>query len=636
MASRRTGTKKTKSTESSTRTKSSKGSKTKRSKTQKAKSAMPRRIFAQASPHSVGGMSMFECGHQINSETVANFSSESAVINRAVEKLQNAGFEILQVTDSTINIAGSQKTFEAAFNTKLMAEERVAIKELGKEEEATFIDCPSTDIPGLISVSGSTFSDVLEGVAIEEPRYFMAPSPYAPLKEYWHLRVPGDVSLGCNADRAHRGGITGKGIRVAMVDSGWYKHPFFVKRGYRAAPVVLGPGASNPLKDESGHGTGESANIFSNAPDVELLAVKINFVNSKGAFDAAVALNPDIITNSWGSSTNGPLSAANQALAASVAAAVASGMIVVFSAGNGHAGFPGQHPDVISAGGVFMHPDESLEASNYASGFLSKIYPNRRVPDVSGLVGMQPRAAYIMLPLEPGDDIDTGSAGGTHPNGDETASNDGWAAFSGTSAAAPQLAGVAALVKQACPKLNPAQVRNILMKTARDVTNGQCNRVSGTPVFPQGHQASPGPDLATGHGLVDAHKAVLRAKISCLPILPPRPPQPIAPIRPVRPIQPVVGPTPVRPIRPVVGPTPVRPIRPVVGPTPIRPISPVQPTIRPIITTPRAASEQEACHSEEHDQSHEEMHSSSFTPDDIEALQQMAQSGEIDLEDMNS
>src|SRR6185295_9743336 len=125
-----------------------------------------------------------------------------------------------------------------------------------------------------------------------------------------------------------------------------------------------------------------------------------------------------------------------------VAAAVAAGIIVVFSAGNGHAGFPGQHPDVISAGGVFMNKDESLRASDYASGFASKIYANRNCPDLCGLVGMKPKAAYIMLPLEPGDEIDVGNAGSTHPNGDETANNDGWAAFSGTSAAAPQLAGV--------------------------------------------------------------------------------------------------------------------------------------------------------------------------------------------------
>ena len=83
---------------------------------------------------------------------------------------------------------------------------------------------------------------------------------------------------------------------------------------------------------------------------------------------------------------------------------------------------------------------------------------------------MRPRAIYIMLPLEPGDSIDRGNSGGTHPNGDETANNDGWAAFSGTSAAAPQIAGVCALIKQACSRLTPAQVRDILKQTARDVT----------------------------------------------------------------------------------------------------------------------------------------------------------------------
>ena len=145
-------------------------------------------------------------------------------------------------------------------------------------------------------------ADLIEGVALEEPRYFMATSMFPPLKSYWHLDVPAGVSLGCNADKAHRGGITGKGIKVAMVDSGHFKHPFFTGRGYRVAPVTLGPAAANPLADESGHGTGESANIFAVAPDVDLLPVKINFVNSIGAFNAAVGLAPDIITCSWGSS----------------------------------------------------------------------------------------------------------------------------------------------------------------------------------------------------------------------------------------------------------------------------------------------------------------------------------------------
>jgi subtilisin family serine protease len=311
--------------------------------------------------------------------------------------------------------------------------------------------------------------------------------------------------------------------------------------------VVLGPAATEPLRDESGHGTGESANIFAVAPDIELLPVKMSFVNSTGAFNTAVGLNPAIITCSWGSSNQfGPLSAANQALAASVAAAVASGIIVIFSAGNGHWGFPGQHPDVISAGGVYMEPDGTLRASDYASGFMSNIYPNRRVPDLSGLVGMQPRAAYIVLPVEPGDEIDTGLAGGTHPNADETLPNDGWAAFSGTSAAAPQLAGATALIKQACPRLTPAEVRDVLMRTARDVSLGNCHPSTGA------NAATVGPDTATGNGLVDAQKAVLAAKVRCLgPIRPIIPIEPIRPpIEPIQPIQPIRPPRPIQPINP--------------------------------------------------------------------------------------
>jgi subtilisin family serine protease len=606
----------------------------------KTDSEIPKIIYANASPLSVGGVSMFEAGDQINADTVSNFESDDETIARAVSRLQEAGFDILQVSPLTINIAGSQATYERAFNTKLFAEEREVIKAGGKRDTATFIDCPETEMSGLVATKGSDLGDVIEGVAIEEPRYPMATSMFAPHKAYWHLDVPAGISLGCNADKAHRAGITGKGIKVAMVDSGWFKHPFFVNRGYRAAPVVLGPGAAFPLKDESGHGTGESANIFACAPDVELLPVKISFVNSLGAFNAAVGLNPHIITCSWGSDTgtSTTLSAANQALAAAIAQAVAAGITVIFSAGNGHVGFPGQHPDVISAGGVFMDVNESLRASNYASGFNSAIYSNRRVPDLSGLVGMKPKAAYIMLPVEPGDSIDStpwnapgGLQGGTHPNGDETANNDGWGAFSGTSAAAPQLAGVAALVKQACPRLTPKQIKDIMMRTARDVTTGNCNGTALTGAG--GINSVVGPDASTGNGLVDAHKAVLSAKVQCLgpivPIVAPiGPVEQFGPIQPPQPIKPTpIGPTPIRPRPITIRPEPIRP-RPI-KPKPIRPEPvgppPISPIVRPVpgtmaedatLTTGSTSSEGQATLSEEDVSSLQDLIASSdFEPD---------------------
>lgn len=594
----------------------------------KSKSAtpqLPARIFAQASPRSLGGVSLFDVQGQVNSGNVGNFHSDPEVIQRAVERLLDAGFEVLQVSEMTINIAGSAKTFEKAFKTTIAAQERPAVKELGRLTTATFIDCPDTQLSGLIPTAGTSMGDLLEGVAIEEPRYYMSPSMYAPLKSYWHLRVPADISLATNADKAHRTGITGKGVKVAMVDSGHYLHPFFTGRGYRVAPVTLGPGAANPLKDESGHGTGESANIFAVAPDAQLLPVKMNFANTVGAFNAAVGLGPDIITCSWGSSKQfGPLSASDQALAAAISAAVAADITVIFSAGNGHWGFPGQHPEVVSAGGTFMRIDESLQASDYASGFMSNIYPGRRVPDLSGLVGMQPKAIYIMLPVEPGDSIDStpwnagGLQGGTHPNGDETTNSDGWGAFSGTSAAAPQLAGAAALVKQACAALSPQRVRSILMSTARDVAAGNCNPATG------GNPAVPGPDTATGNGLVDAHKAVLTAKVQCLgPIRPITPRTPVTGITPITSITPVTS---ITPITPVTGITPPRPITPITRITPIRPITPTT-----AISPPGPSRIPEPIRPGSGESYYAAPPAPRLTEEDVEALEKLIQEGDLDL-----
>jgi subtilisin family serine protease len=467
--------------------------------------SLPEVVYAQASPRSQGGESLFEAGPAIAAGAVREYYAEQPVMEDAAASLDAAGFDVLQIAPTTINIAGPPQLYEDVFKTKLVTDERPVIKEGRRQDTATFIDSRDTDQRGLIDTSASDMSALVEGVAIEEPKYYMAagPNPFPPNRSYWYLDVPGGVSLGLNADRVHRGAaVTGRGVKLAMVDSGWYEHPYFTARGYRHT-VKLGPGATAPQHDESGHGTGESANAFAAAPDIDFTMVKMNFANSTGSFNAAVTLAPHVISCSWGSSIRqGPLSAADQALAAAIAAAVAKGIVVVFSAGNGHFGFPGQHPDVISAGGVYMDEKGSLQASNYSSGFASQIYAGRKCPDASGLVGMTPAAAYIMLPIEPGDEIDSTRAGGSFPDKDETGPSDGWSTFSGTSAAAPQLAGVCALLKQANPAITPSQARTVLKDTARDVT-------AGTGAL--GEHAAPGYDLATGAGLVDAAAAVQAA-----------------------------------------------------------------------------------------------------------------------------
>jgi hypothetical protein len=242
---------------------------------------------------------------------------------------------------------------------------------------------------------------------------------------------------------------------------------------------------------------------------------------------------------------------------------------------------------------------------------------------------MKPKAIYIMLPLEPNDDIDVGNSGGTHPNGDETASTDGWAAFSGTSAAAPQLAGVAALIKQACPALTPQQVRNIMKNTARDVTAGNSNSVQGTPIFPAAYAAGAGVDIATGNGLVDAHKAVMVAKVTCLgPILPPIVAPPI--VAPPIVAPPIVGPPIVTP--PIITPPVTPPIQPPIvgqpvqpGPiTPIQPVRPIAPIVNPgpVQPTPAATEGREGV----------AVSPTALSADDVETLSDLIINSDLSLE----
>jgi len=176
---------------------------------------------------------------------------------------------------------------------------------------------------------------------------------------------------------------------------------------------------------------------------------------------------------------------------------------VVFSAGNGHFSFPGMMPDVISAGGVYVAQNGDMQASDYASAFDSKIYSGRHVPDCCGLVGMQPHASYIMLPIPSGCEIDSETSQPTDGQGDGTLPNDGWGVFSGTSAAAPQVAGICALLLEKNPGLTPADIKAVLRRTARGVLVGSANPASSDDMA-TAQQAGPGDDGAAGAGLVDA------------------------------------------------------------------------------------------------------------------------------------
>ena len=383
--------------------------------------SFPSKIYAEAIVRSPRGTSLWSDGPPLTAEAIEQYYGDRRTLDEACDRLTAAGFDVLQVGNLSISIAAPGDLYEQVFQTTLRFVERPVIKERARETTATFIDAADTQQFGKIDTENSPLADVLDGIAISEPVYYLrhpCPLPTPPSVRQTYLQVPDGLAQALNAQSLHQQGICGQGTHVVMVDTGWYRHPYFTQHNYDVK-VVLAPGSDSPEMDHHGHGTGESANLLAIAPQTRLTVVKADVaingkcrnVNSIAAFRTAANLRPDVISCSWGSDVRyPPLSAYHRLLAATVADAIHQGILVIFAAGNGHWGFPAQHPDVLAVGGVYLHLDGplkgELEASNYASAFNSPIYPQRGVPDVCGLVGQRPDASYIMLPVPPGSQID--------------------------------------------------------------------------------------------------------------------------------------------------------------------------------------------------------------------------------------
>ncbi len=417
--------------------------------------------------------------------TVTNLDDYRLSKDKNVEvarKLQENGVTVEQIGDFSISASCPVEKFESFFSTKISKKKPIAKAKAPKDY---FYHAPGKKDPWELPKVDSLDKLIDRAYVQHPPIYFAGERPVPPFwNDKFRLRVPGDVAQIMGASPVHRRGITGEGVKVVMPDSGFYHHPYFAHQGYNFLSITT-PDVLDHTSDSSGHGTGECANLFATAPRINFIGLKMG--NTTLAIKTAVELRPDIITCSWGYSMDLPnTSMPNwlKPLHLAVLDAVSKGIIVCFSAGNGHYGFPGSMPEVISVGGVVVDQKLNYSATKYTSGFASTWFPGRQTPDVSGLCGTPPTADYIVLPVQSGANLE--KAGG-------------WGAFSGTSAAAPMVAGVCALLKEVDPSLSPNDIKNLLKYTARDI-------VAGTNAH--GNTAVPGPDGATGFGLANAARAI--------------------------------------------------------------------------------------------------------------------------------
>jgi subtilisin family serine protease len=299
------------------------------------------------------------------------------------------------------------------------------------------------------------------------------PPAEPPIIKEHHVRLPHQLNQILRADTAHNDGTTGKGIRVAIIDSGFYLHPYFEKNEYmiRHVPTRKEP---DPHIDDYGHGTAQLASLLSIAPQAEILAIKCMDRDPSYSLRKAIALRPDILICAWGFDVDHPgtkkLPEEYNRIHRMLVNAHKIGICIVAAAGNGQYAFPGNMREVISAGGVFYTPDGQFAPSDLASSFASSIFPGRMVPDVCGLVGNMPFGRLLLVPVPPKAKLAKRPAFSMIAAGEQTDTvASGWAMFSGTSAAASMIAGAAALLLQKNPSLSPDEVKRLLIESAVEV-----------------------------------------------------------------------------------------------------------------------------------------------------------------------
>ncbi|MFB7141571.1 S8 family serine peptidase [Gottfriedia sp. NPDC056225] len=291
-------------------------------------------------------------------------------------------------------------------------------------------------------------------------------------------------------------GIDGTGVVVANIDTGvQWDHPA-LKEKYRGYDPTHPDQPNNEFNwfdatagqdvpyDDGVHGThtmgtmvgGTADKKVGVAPGAKWIAVKA--FTALGATDADLLQAgewilapkdkegnphpekaPDIVNNSWG---GGP--GLNEWYRLMVQNWREAGILPVFSAGNsgpgtGTAAAPGNYPESFTVGALDI--DEKLaDFSSRGPAPYDEIKPNISAPGVN-VLSTVPGSTY--------------------------------GAMSGTSMAAPAVAGAAALLLQANASLTVDDVEQILMKTAKPLTDSKYTEV---------------PNSGYGYGLLNVFKAV--------------------------------------------------------------------------------------------------------------------------------
>ncbi|NOU92332.1 S8 family serine peptidase [Paenibacillus sp. LMG 31456] len=272
--------------------------------------------------------------------------------------------------------------------------------------------------------------------------------------------------------------LTGRGITIAVLDTGVARHPDLTKPYNRIKAFKDFISHKKKPYDDNGHGThvaGDAAgNGYSSkgkyrgvAPQAKIVGVKV-LDNQGGGFDSTIIrgiqwcithrkrLGIRVLNLSLGKPALEPCK--NDPLCQAIEKAVKAGIVVTVAAGNngpakGSVTSPGTSPSAITVGAVddrrtVRQSDDRVAAFSGrgpAKGGLIK--PDTLAPGVN-----------IVSLRAPGSILDRLSPRGGLPKG--------YMRLSGTSFSAPITAGTAAQLLQKYPRLRPQQIKLLIKRNA--------------------------------------------------------------------------------------------------------------------------------------------------------------------------
>lgn len=282
-----------------------------------------------------------------------------------------------------------------------------------------------------------------------------------------------------HAPAAWESGFTGEGVTVAVVDTGLYPHPDFTQPENRIAAFHDVVGGRRAPYDDNGHGTHVAGIVAGNglrsggryrgiAPGARLVGVKVLDAYGSGALSNVIRgldwcvrhkerFNIRVVNLSLGAPA--VESYKTDPLAQAVEAVWESGIVVCVAAGNdgpepGTIATPGIHPKVITVGAT----DSRGEAG----------FPRHEVAPFSS---RGPTIDQIVKPdlVAPGVAITAAAARKSVLSLQHGGKRVDYITLSGTSMATPICSGIAALLLEKEPSLDPDTVKRRLVESARSL-----------------------------------------------------------------------------------------------------------------------------------------------------------------------